>query len=188
MEIRWTYVYWNKVLSLIPRNARTLLDVGTGKGIVGALSKVFLSDMRVVGVEIFEPYVQSAENLYSGGIIHGDAVDILTSMPGKSFDVITCFDCIEHQRRDEALYMMREMERVGKLVMISSVNWFFEQPEYDGNPWQRHRCLMRSLELETQHGYKTLGFGKQEQRFGWLFRKPLRHFCSGYLAWKDCSQ
>jgi len=183
-ETRWTHFFWNYWLYRVPKETKTLLDVCAGRGIVGAMSEIYLG-IKADGIEIYRPYSKFAAKFYDE-LWCEDALMKLIDLPDKSYDVVVCFDAIEHFNTIKAFELLHEMERVGRLVFVSSVNWFYRQPNYDGNPYQQHRSLISSRDMEKL-GYTTRGFGYRSKFFGsFLFRVPLRHFETGYLAWKIC--
>ncbi|HEX8916952.1 MAG TPA: class I SAM-dependent methyltransferase, partial [Chloroflexota bacterium] len=182
-DVRWThefFPYW--INNLLPTEIGRALDVCCGRGPAGALLKVY-RDCYVEGIEAWEPSASFARTFYDR--VHvGEALKTIAEIPDKSFDVVTMFDAIEHFERENAFKMLRHLERVGRTVYISSVNWFYQQPEFEGNPYQQHRCLITSLEM-TERGYQVVGWGPFVERYGPFFRHFLRHFASGWLAWKN---
>jgi len=45
-EVTWTEPFLDRVLAFIPLQSKTIIDVGAGKGIVGALCKIYRSPSR----------------------------------------------------------------------------------------------------------------------------------------------
>ena len=182
-EVRWTHIPFAYWMDRVPKNVARLLDVGTGRGVIGAMSKIFLG-IEADGIEIWKPYAEFCKkNKLYHAVISENALTALKRMPSKSYDVIVCFETIEHWPKEEAWQVLEEMERVGKLVFLSSVNHYYNQPHYDGNPWQHHHSLITSREIEAR-GYRVRGFGKRKDLFGSVFRTVLRHFSDGWFAWK----
>lgn len=170
-------------LNRVPTGTQTLLDVCTGRGIVGALNQIYIG-AHSTGIEVWDESAQFAARFYDT-VHQRDAVTQLEQFctVGRTFDVVTCFESIEHFSKPDALHLLGMMEKVGRLVFVSSVNWFYDQPEFDGNPYQRHRCLITSREMESR-GYTVRGTGPRVVKYGGLFRVPLRHYATGWLAWK----
>jgi ubiquinone/menaquinone biosynthesis C-methylase UbiE len=185
-DTRWTHFFWNYWLYRVPK-VDTVLDVCSGRGIVGAMCQIYLG-IDADAIEIHAPSALFSSQYYRKVEV-GDALDALYALPDESYDMVVCFDAIEHFTKERALQVLNQMERIAKkVVFVSSVNWFYEQPEYDGNPFQNHLCLLTSREIERL-GYTTRGFGYRSKYAGSvLFRRFLRHYETGYLAWKDFSK
>jgi len=86
--------YWEPRKRLIShyKAAGTLLDLGCSSG-------SFLESMRgphwqLAGIEMSADAAKMAEARSGGQIFHGDILE--ASFPPESFDVITCFDVLEH--------------------------------------------------------------------------------------------
>lgn len=180
MDIRWMSDFMPYWLNRVPKDTQTLLDVCTGRGIVGALNQIYIG-AHSTGIEVWPESAKHAIKYYDNLVI-GDALSYLKSRR-KVFDVVTCFESIEHFNKPEALLLLDYMEKVGRMVFVSSVNWFYKQPEFDGNPYQQHKCLITSREM-VKRGYTVRGTGPRVVKYGGLFRVPLRHFATGWLAWR----
>lgn len=117
------------------------------------------------------------------------------------FDIVTCVETLEYLQKNVGRLLIEEMERIANnKVIITSVNWFYRQPLYNGNPFQQHLSLWTSKEMAIR-GYRIKGVGE------FLFiRKPisylsfilaplthtlkfnfLAHLSSSYIAVKELS-
>jgi hypothetical protein len=96
---------------------------------------------------------------------------------------VTCLEVIEHLDKQHGSVLVRQMERVGKIVFLSTPARFFEQDKYDDNVFQQHKSVWTSKEL-NRLGYKVRGFGDLEFNFGALGRVFLPDFCETLFAWK----
>lgn len=103
-----------EVLALVPRDARSILEVGCGKGRTGARLRE-RGGVRVTGIEINEAVaVHATSNLDS--VIVGDATSV--EIPGR-FDVILALDVIEHMA-DPDSFLVRVpglLQRGGVLIL-----------------------------------------------------------------------
>ena len=184
--INWnqTNDFWAYWLRRFPADVGSMLDVCSGKGEAGAIMKCCRPEVECHAIEIFEPLVERSRAFYKE-IYQGDAIKRLSETTDDSYDVVVCFESIEHFDKYRALYLIGEMERVAsRMVFLSSVNWFFKQPFYDGNPYQAHKCLVTSREIKRL-GYTVRGLGNRPLNWGALFRVPLVHFSEGWFAWKN---
>lgn len=162
-----------------PKGAKSLLDVGCGTGWLGALARLYKPGIKtVVGVDAFENVL--FEDYYDA-IYAERFVPFLFGEIKKSFDVVVCLNAIEHHA--DPFHVLRGMERVARrAVFVSSVNFFYEQGEYDGNPHQKHLSLVTSTDLKRR-GYTVVPNGKLVETFGSI-AKLFPRLDSQYLAWK----
>ncbi|MBI3192856.1 MAG: class I SAM-dependent methyltransferase [Ignavibacteriae bacterium] len=181
-DILWSHPFLYYWLNRVPLELNNSLDIGTGRGVVGALLKVYRSPENLHGIEVFEPYVSFAKQFYSK-IFVGNALEQLSFLQDKSYEMVTCFEVIEHLTKEDGKKLIKEMERVGKTVFISTPVKYFEQHEFDSNPYQRHRSLWTPKEFR-QVGYKVRGFGELEFKWGAIFRVFLPGMCETCFAWK----
>jgi hypothetical protein len=57
-----------------------------------------------------------------------------------SFDVVVALDVIEHLGQADGELLINEMWRVArKRIVITTINGFLQQSEYDNNPYQVHK-------------------------------------------------
>ncbi|MGB2960545.1 MAG: methyltransferase domain-containing protein [Bacteroidota bacterium] len=182
IETRYLHDFLAYVFRRIPKDTTSLLDVGTGPGQIGAVTS-FMLGFKPDGIERWTPYADEARKFYSS-LLQGDALETLQQMADKQYDVVTCFEVLEHmETQEKALKVLDEMERVGKMVVCSSPNREYFKPDADGNPWQRHRCFVPA-KIMRKRGYTVRGAGLGVFYGGHLFRVFLTRFNEGWLAWK----
>lgn len=161
-DIIWTHPSLPTILNAIPTDAASLVDLGCGRGIMGALSRIYRDVKRLVGVDAYQASVDFCKrhNFYDEYLIWD-----LNKMPlpfkDKEFRVSTCIEVIEHLSKESGARLIDEMERVARHIIITTPNLFFEQPEYDNNPNQRHisRWTVRDF---RRRGYKVYGVGEMK--------------------------
>jgi len=91
----------------------SILDLGCGHGaFLHFIRETQYSD--VSGVDCSSQQVAEATRLCIGGIIEGNLMETLRSLPGQSKDVIIAFDVIEHFTKNELLPLVDEVFRVLK--------------------------------------------------------------------------
>jgi hypothetical protein len=131
----------------------SVLDLGCGRhSFVGILPP----KVKKVGVEIYEPYIKEAvESKRLNHIVKADIKDV--SFKEKSFDAVVALDVIEHLEKQDALELMRRMERwARRKVVIFTPNGFLEQGPLEDNPYQRH-CSGWDVTFFKDNGYKVYG-------------------------------
>jgi ubiquinone/menaquinone biosynthesis C-methylase UbiE len=191
-DVTWTHSFLRELLHQIPVETNSLLDVGCGRGIIGALMRIYRSPRIVVGADIFDNYLAFCEKMgfYDKVIKH----DLRNRLPfqDKEFEVSTCVEVIEHLDKDYGISVLSELERVSESVIVTAPTKFFPQRAYDGNVFQKHVCGWSAKELEKR-GYTVLGvgkflfFGKEIKYLSFLlssFSYKLPRFSSTILAVK----
>jgi hypothetical protein len=96
---------------LCERPRGTLLDVGTGRGETLDIARLLGYDAR--GTETVDYLVKARENV-------DRAVLPELPYPDKSFDIVTCFEVIEHLLPADVMPALRELRRVAKDRIIIS--------------------------------------------------------------------
>lgn len=158
-EVTWTHPALSRILDLIPTEATSLLDVGCGRGIVGALCRIYRACRRLVGVDIYRPYLEFCRlhALYDE-LVEWDLRETPLPFRTAEFDVATAIEVVEHLEKSEGDALLYELERVAGTVIVTTPNRFFQQKAYDGNEWQRHRSIWSARELRAR-GYVVIGAG-----------------------------
>jgi SAM-dependent methyltransferase len=87
------------VVQMVPREVRSILDIGCARGHFGAALKKSLPLCRVVGIE-FNGYEAKNARRRLDGVVVGDA---LAAKLDEWFDCVTCLDMMEHVARPEDL-------------------------------------------------------------------------------------
>lgn len=159
VAVTWTHPALPTILDLIPRDGRTLLDVGCGRGVIGALCRIYREYARLVGLDVYRPYVEFCrERRFYDEVVEWNLENLPLPFGEKEFEVVTAIEVIEHLEKSHARRLLSELERVGQRVIVTTPNRFFEQPAYDGNEWQRHRSAWSASELRRM-GYRVFGGG-----------------------------
>ncbi|GAG78516.1 unnamed protein product, partial [marine sediment metagenome] len=62
----WTRPFLHELLEEIPKDVESLIDVGCGRGIVGAMARIYRTPKRLVGVDIFQDCIDFCKkyNIY----------------------------------------------------------------------------------------------------------------------------
>ena len=145
--------------SCIPLEVRSVLDVGCGKGTMGAMLRLYRRPRRIVGIDICDEYLDfvKAEGSYTD-LLRMDLTRSDLPFDDGEFDVVICIDVLEHLEKEEAMKVVQEMERVGKHVVISTGGKPEPQDDFDENPYQRHKCTLNH-NIFRRRGYHIEGTG-----------------------------
>jgi 2-polyprenyl-3-methyl-5-hydroxy-6-metoxy-1,4-benzoquinol methylase len=146
---------------IIDRQAKTVLDVGSGPGLPMELLKVWHRFKLTVGVDVFKPYLNETKKKK----IHDKYVlqDIRKlDFPDKSYDVVIALQVIEHLEKKEAWKLIAKMEKIAKrqVILATPIGYMYHH-HTDNNPHQEHKSEFLPEELEKK-GYKILKFGRKE--------------------------
>jgi 2-polyprenyl-3-methyl-5-hydroxy-6-metoxy-1,4-benzoquinol methylase len=157
--VTWTHAHLEFFLSRVPLSISTALDVGCGRGIIGSLLRIYREPSRVVGLDMFDPYIDFCKKLgvYTE-LIKQDLRKPPLPFRDNEFDLSVAFEVIEHLRKEDGASLLRELERVSRTVIISTPNHYFHQSEYEGNPYQEHLSRWTTSDLKKR-GYSVFGVG-----------------------------
>ena len=149
-DIYWIQPYYHLILDRVPKNATTFLDVGAGNGIFGFILKKTRECKRLDAIEPFNYELN-----------HFDKVYRMTwkewlNNP-SNYDVIIATESIEHMDLDDAISFIKQAKELARNVVIATPVHFSEQKDYDGNEYQRHKCVISESDF-IFNGYKTLLF------------------------------
>ena len=155
----WTHSFLDLFLHFVPRDLESVLDAGCGRGIVGALARIYREPNRVVGIDGFDPYLQFCRRtgMYDQLIEH-DLRKFPLPFKSDEFDLATSLEVIEHLPKEDGVRLLEELERVSRMVIVSTPNRFFRQDPYDDNPFQSHISRWRVSDFFGR-GYSVYGAG-----------------------------
>lgn len=158
-DVAWTHRSLPLILDSIPVNCKSLLDVGCGRGIIGALCRIYRSLDRLVGVDGFERYLEFNQKTgFYDHTIPRNLNDTPLPFGTQEFEVVTCIEVIEHLEWSAGQRLLDELERIGSVVLLTTPNIDFQQREYDGNVFQRHLSRWHPSDFRTR-GYRVYGAG-----------------------------
>jgi ubiquinone/menaquinone biosynthesis C-methylase UbiE len=158
-EVTWTHGWLFEILEQIPVKMNSLVDMGCGRGVIGALVRIYRNPKRLVGIDAFRPYLDfcSRHDFYDE-LYQYDLRQTPLPFSDKEFDVATCIEVIEHLPKNSGVRLLNELERIAKKVVITTPNDFFPQKALDNNPFQKHLSSW-SVKDFTKRGYTVKGVG-----------------------------
>lgn len=125
---------------LIPRIAElqptTILDIGAGEGTYARLLRPLLPDAKIMGVEVWGPYLTDYRlaELYDW-VLLGDAREL--DLPAA--DVVILGDVLEHMAHDEALDLWARSRAAARLAVFASIPVIHApQGAVNGNVYETH--------------------------------------------------
>lgn len=157
----WTRPFLHELLEVIPKNVESLIDVGCGRGIVGALVRIYRNPTRLVGVDIFPPYIDFCKKFKLYDEIY--LMDLRqTPLPFKNheFDIATCIEVVEHIHKEYGEKLLDELQRIADMIIVSTPSHYFKQPKHhvDRNPFQAHVSKWTVSDFQKR-GYEVRGVG-----------------------------
>ena len=145
----------------------SVLDVGCGNNSpLARISKNFYSE----GIDIFPDNIKESKKKS----IHdkykiGNIKNISQYYKKRSFDIVICIDVIEHFKKDDAIKIMADMEKIAKKkVIILTPNGYFHQNVIENNPYQKHYSSWDRKDFESL-GYIVKGLRGLKYLRGKLF-------------------
>jgi ubiquinone/menaquinone biosynthesis C-methylase UbiE len=158
----WTRPFLHELLEEIPKDVESLIDVGCGRGIVGAMTRIYRTPKRLVGVDIFQDYIDFCRKYCIYDELH--CLDLRkTPLPFKDreFSVATCIETIEHLPKKHGEGLLDELHRIADVVIVSTPSVFFRQPEdhVGSNPFQAHVSKW-TVEDFKRRGFDVKGVGE----------------------------
>lgn len=161
-DVTWTHFFLRELLGMIPLETNSLIDLGCGRGIIGALMRIYRSPKKLVGVDVFQPYIDFCKQFRFYDEVHKwDLREIPLPFKDKEFEVATCIETIEHLPKKKGQQLLDELERLANRVIITTPNKRppGTQEAYDGNPFQQHLSMWETSDFQKK-GYKIGGFRK----------------------------
>lgn len=156
---------WIIKKNIAKHKIKTILELGCGQGFFADLINDE-NQFKITGVDIFEPYIRicKKKGKYER-VIKGNLTNKLP-FKNKSFDSIVCLQTIEHLNKKDGLFLLSEIDRVAKKVILLSIpNGECVQEVYDDNNYQRHLSQWEPDEL-IKNGYTIYGTGLK-----WVYKK-----------------
>jgi len=173
---------------------RSILDVGCGLGIYGALCRVYLEGdnlydrknltfnrkenwkIKIDCIEGFERYITDLHRAVYNEIFIDDALKVLNSFNDKAYELILAIDILEHFQKEDGIGFIKELKRVGRNVIIATP----AEPEKQvvpENPLEDHRSCWSREELQSS-GFDIIK--ETPSLIGIYSFKDLQPFSSGY--------
>ena len=150
------FTFTETVLRFLDKNARSILDVGCGFGHpIDAINK--RTKFSALGIDSFLPAIRVCKNRSTHDAYVLCDVRFLP-IRRRSFDVILCFEVIEHLSKCDGFKLVEEFDRiVRQQVIISTPVGFLNLIRgHKENPSDIHRSGWIPAEFETM-GYKVRG-------------------------------
>src|SRR3989344_1175191 len=134
----------------------SILDIGCGDG--KFIAHIIKKDptIRLYGVDLFDPYIDTArESRDYKKIFKQDVRKI--KFPKRSFDIVLASQVVEHLKKDDALSLIKNMENIASMkVIIGTPNGYFPRGEFENNKLQKHLSAWNVTDFKKL-GYTVYG-------------------------------
>jgi len=107
--------YYREVISLIPSDVKSILDVGCGEGTFLNMLRSLGRASMIVGLDVSETALKYVE----GQKIRASAGKL--PFGNGSFDLVTCLETLEHLKQEVFIRAIEEIKRIAKKYIIVSV-------------------------------------------------------------------
>lgn len=144
-DITWIQPYYHILLGYIP-NCKTVIDVGAGYGIFGYIIRKTRDLERFDAIEPFYTDLAHYDNVY-----HSTWKDTVLDI---KYDMLVATEVIEHMEKEDAIQFLDDVKLYANKILIATPKEYEQQPEYDGNPLQIHKCVITREDF-IQHGYNV---------------------------------
>src|SRR2546427_5673212 len=120
-DVTWIHSFLDLFLHFVPKGLGSVLDAGCGRGIVGAVMRIYREPNRVVGIDGFDPYLQFCRRtgMYDQLIEH-DLRKFPLPFKSNEFDLGTSLEVIEHLSKEDGVRLLDGLERVSRMVRVST--------------------------------------------------------------------
>lgn len=140
-------------------NANSLLDVGIGNGINGAIYRNYSGfDRKLDGIEVFEQYRNPIWGVYDK--VH--VVDVREHETDQRYNLIIMTDVLEHFTVEDGKKVLDKLKGWltprGVLIVSTPAIWI-EQGAACGNIHETHRSLW-TVEMMSASGLRVIRTGK----------------------------
>ena len=150
-----------EILEEIPRDVKTVIDVGCGRGVMGALLRIYRDPEYVLGIDNFQPYLDfCAKHRFYNELLKLDLREGLEKINDRKFDLGLAIEVIEHLDRRTGADLVSWFNSHCDTAIITTPTSFFDQPAFDSNEDQRH------VSLWTAGEFKSLGWKVRRRSSG----------------------
>jgi hypothetical protein len=184
-----TYAHINTVVTYLQAvRPASILDIGLGNGKMGYIARDLLDVMlgeryarkdwqvRIDGIEAYEPYIQAHQRAIYDSIYVGDAFDVIDTL--GTYDMIIIGDVLEHFDRPRAeRFLDKAAAHTSKAILLSiPLGEKWTQDDIYGNDYERHRSFWKVEEFSVlaseSQGFVFEGLGL----YGSFLIKPEQYY------------
>lgn len=123
-----------------------VIDAGAGRGKYGLLVREYLPMVeRIDAIEVWAPYVRGEGGFPLLGLVYDDVYRqaVQTFYNWGAYDLCLLIDVIEHLPRHQGVRLLDKVTAAGCAVIVATPRNWFQNPEADAVPSERHRSHWR---------------------------------------------
>ncbi len=148
----------SKILDLLVQlNPQSILDIGTGFGKYGLLSREYLelwspeekygTFQRIVdGIEIFEGYLTPVHKYVYNKVYIGNASNVVKTLTTR-YELTLLIDVLEHFEKDAGACLIQDIFKISKNLIISVPKDLGDQGTTFENEYEKHLTQWTAPEL-----------------------------------------
>lgn len=155
--------FW-KCFYEVQQGCKSVLEVGCAEG--NNLRQCEAS--KKVGIEVHEPYVNKTSGVE---YLIGNALQVLPTIPSKSFDLVLLIDIVEHFYRKDGDFVLREADRIAskKILLWIPIGLMVQNSKWHDNyrpwsEWLEHKSSYSKKDLE-KFGYDVAVWDKYHNNY-----------------------
>lgn len=146
-----------------------VLDLGIGFGFYGSVVRQWCDEgvqpwrTWLTGVEVWADYRSPCWDLYDAVFVR--TIQEYLNAHTEQFDCVLLNDVLEHFERDEGTALLQRLKLTvtpGGALFVCTPGNFVAQGAAHGNPFEKHRCVWTSEELEGLD-FETILSGTEQQ-------------------------
>lgn len=138
---------------VLKKNPKSVLDIGIGNGMYGALIYNYCETLMdqiplIHGIEAWQIYRGPMWGCYDKVFVE----DILDYKFTMQYDIIVMADVLEHFEQPVAMDLLDSLKQAltpGGVILISTPAIFIKQGAHMGNVFETHRCLFKPAMFEV---------------------------------------
>ena len=144
----WSVGLFNNLLEthIAKIEPTNILDVGCGSGSYSEMFKRVAPDAVLEAVEPTERYWSEYDLMHKYHLLHKMPIQEFTKLDTKIYDVIVCFDILEHLYLSEAIDTIECLRYCSRNIIIA---WPTDVPQgnHEGNQYEKHKSNMTLSDL-----------------------------------------
>lgn len=139
----------NILLQLRPKS---ILDLGSGYGKFGVLSREYLSVERLDGIDAEKPRYDVYDHFYMGDLRH---LDTLLPAGTPRYELALLIEVIEHLEKPDAIELLGRIGTKARRLLVTTPFGFRHQ-EFAGDPFATHRSRWFPWDFERSFRVQSM--------------------------------
>ena len=153
------------LLEHVPRDARRVLDLGTGDGRLLALLRIDRPDMLATGLDFSEPMLEASSERFAGD----ERIELVTHDLAQPLPTLGRFDAVVSSMAIHHLEHERKRSLYGEVFDLLEPGGVFANFEHVASPTHRlHLAFFAAIDEPLEHEDPSDRLLDVETQLGWL--------------------